>query len=111
MSCKHFDCICYSPTTDSCDYILIFGRRRGIPGDKCDLCLKGFDDEHRPIIKGYTPRYVNHGLLRKLEKAYSPDKTINDMAKKASVNADFVSRWVRKVHPEFNNWGGQYVQT
>lgn len=111
MSCKHFDCICYSPNTDSCDYLLIFGRPRGIPGDECNLCLRGFDDEHRPIVRGATPRYVNRKLIAKLKKIYDPDKSLSAMAREANANKDFVVKWTRKTHPEYNNYGTDSINT
>lgn len=105
MSCKHFDCICYSPNTDSCDYLLIFGKRRGIPGDECHLCLKRFDEEHRPIIQGASPRYINHKLIAKINKAYDPNKTLSAIAREAGANKDLVVKWMKKTHPEYTNYG------
>jgi len=105
MACKHYDCICYNPETESCDYIIIFGRRRGIPGDECHLCLHGFDEEHMPIIKGARPRLINQVVMKKMETVYSPDKQIRDMARESGFGKDKVIKWVKKVHPEFDNWG------
>ena len=105
MSCKHYECLCYSPATESCDYYLIFGRRRGIPGDKCHLCLQKFDEEHKPINREYQPRRIMHDLIRRVEKVYDPRKSIAVMQAESGIGSSFIIGWVRKVHPEFKNWG------
>ena len=103
--CKHFDCICYDVGTESCDYLLMFGRRRPLPGDECHLCLHAFDEEHKPLYRGMKARHINLDLLDRMEKAYSPEKMILDIAKEVHINADYVAKWIRKVHPEHHNWG------
>ena len=105
MACKHFDCICYDPRTESCDYLLIFGKRRPVPAGECHLCLHNFDEEHKPLILGRKARRINFDLLKRLEEAYAPDKLLMDIAKEVHISADYVARWVRKVHPEHCYWG------
>ena len=105
MACKHFDCICYDVGTESCDYFLIFGKRRPVPGDECHLCLHDFDDEHKPLIRGRKARHINFDLLKRFEDAYSPDKLIMDIAKEVHVSADYAAKWVNKVHPEHPSLG------
>lgn len=105
MSCKHFVCICYNPETESCDYLLLFGRSRGIPGDGCNLCLHEFDEEHRPLVRGVKARRVNLDAINKVASVYDPNESFYNMAKNSGVNKDFVAKWIRKVHPEYDNWG------
>ena len=99
MPCKHFDCLYFSPQTETCDYILITGESRKCRSDKCDKYTID-PKEINAASKGYKPRTVDRAALARLDKAYSKDKTMEDMAKESGVNLDLVSMWARKVHPE-----------
>ena len=97
--CKHWECACYSPATESCDYILIFGKSRGCPPT---------DDwkEYRTSSKGFPAskkRYVDLAAVARMEKAYDPNSITFKMAKKARVSINLYQSWVKKAHPEFPN--------
>ena len=101
--CKHFDCVFYSPTTETCDYMIIMGKPRGCsPTDDCERFATNFNGL-RSIIAGYRPRRVNMVTMHKLKKAYTPDMSSEELAKKAGVPINFASNWIKKTHPE-NVW-------
>lgn len=98
--CKHYDCVCYSPATETCDYILIYGKSRG--------CKPTNDCEHyRTDYKGTKPvklpsmlRRVNLDRVKRMKDVYRPTMLVEDMAAKANVAKGEMLAWVRKEHPE-----------
>lgn len=101
--CKHWECVCYNPRTETCDYILIFGERRGCPPtEDCAKYRTNFDD-----VKGFLSplkrREVDLGMVDRMRRVYNSGITIEKMAEKAKVPSSTMLSWVRKAHPENPN--------
>ena len=99
MSWKHFECVFYSPTTDTCDFMLITGFSRGCSSEHCTRCASSLDG-YRPIRKGYRPRKIQLDLIHRLEKKYNPTISPPELAEHAGVPTNFTFFWMRKAHPE-----------
>jgi len=98
--CKHWDCVCYAPATESCDYILIYGKSRGCPAtDKCPHYRTDFSDTQPVRLPGQLRR-VNLERVKRMKEAYDPKLFIEDMAARAHVSEGVMLSWVRKEHPE-----------
>ena len=99
--CKHYECQYYTPETETCDYYIITGKRRGCPPtDSCDkLCTSPADME---ILRKrfYTPREVNHEGIRRMEQVYLPNMKTKTLSELAQVSQKEALDWTRKVHPE-----------
>lgn len=101
--CKHFDCVFYAPITDTCDYMLIMGTPRGCAAtEDCEKFATNFSGL-RSIIAGYRPRQVNMVVMHKLKKAYTPDISSEELARKTGVSGNLALKWMKKTHPE-NVW-------
>lgn len=99
MACKHFECVYYAPKTETCDYLIITGNRRGCSVENCDKCTSDPSDV-KPLLKDKRLRYIDLDAIHRLEKAYSPNKTVSQMAREARVTNNFVLLWGKQVHPE-----------
>lgn len=98
--CKHWDCVCYAPTTESCDYILIFGKSRGCkPTDDCPYYRTDFKGTSPVRLPGQL-RKVDMARVQRMKDAYNPKMFIEDLAKKAHVSEGVMLSWVKKEHPE-----------
>ena len=98
--CKHYDCVCYAPTTDTCDYILIYGERRGCaPTDDCIHYRTDYTGT-RPVRLPQALRKVDLARVNRMKAVYNPKAFVEDMAIKADVTKGEMLSWVRKEHPE-----------
>ena len=97
--CKRFECVYYSPRTETCDYLIITGHCRGCSVENCDKCTSDAS-KVTPLVKGYRVRHIDLAAIARLEKAYSPTKTVSQMAKEARVSNNYVFLWGRATHPE-----------
>ena len=105
--CKHYECVYYAPKTESCDYMLIMGTPRGCSPEECTKCRTNLDGV-KPIIRGYRPRKIDMAAIHRMEKAYKPFMSQEELASVAHVPENMACQWVRKVHPEFVKVPGGY---
>ena len=98
--CKHYDCVCYAPTTETCDFILIYGHSRGCaPTNDC-LHYRTDYKGTQPIRLPQALRRVDMNRVNRMKKVYNPKMFVEDMAAKANVTKGEMLSWVRKEHPE-----------
>ena len=54
LTCGHPDCRYYTPTTDSCDYLLLEGHRRGCPATRdCRYYEAGSEEQRQKILRDF----------------------------------------------------------
>ena len=100
--CKHYGCEYYCPKSNTCDYMLITGERRGCP--PTDDCNKYCTDpaEVKAVVAGYIPRIVDWEAIHNMERVYVADMETKELARQAKVSVTEALFWTRKVHPESN---------
>jgi len=98
--CRHYECYYYAPVSESCDYMLITGKRRPCPPtDDCECLCTEFDKMER-LHKYYKVRTVNFKGIEEMEKVYVPGMYAPVLASLANVSHQEALAWMRKVHPE-----------
>ena len=102
--CHKFGCVFYSPTTMTCDYLIITGKCRGCPPtDDCDKYRLTLGDE-RPLSKRFKPRKITQERLDQMEELfqkYGKNATsVNEFCEKANLSQQLGLGYVRKVHPD-----------
>ena len=98
--CRHPECPFFCPGSDSCDYILITGKSRRIPSDKCEKYRTGFTGEDRPLYAGFQPMGLSKRVIVKLEKTYRPGIEAKELSVKVGCNERWARAWLFRVHPE-----------
>ena len=99
--CKHWECACYAPETETCDYMIIFGESRGCPPtDDCPKFRTNFKDVKIHIPRN-RKRTVDLDAVERMRKAYNKKLTTEKMAIAARVKPHVMLSWIRKVHPEY----------
>ena len=98
--CKHFECLYYSPRTETCDYILFTGHSRGCP--PTDDCTKLCSDP-KGMIRIHSRarvRTIHWDYLERLAASYRDDIDSKVLAMAAKVPYEEAYAWMCKVHPE-----------
>ena len=99
MACKHFECVFYAPKTETCDYLIITGHSRGCSVEECDK-LTSDASSVTPLVKDKRLRIIDLDAIHRLERVYTPNKSVSQMAREARVSKNFVFLWGKQVHPE-----------
>lgn len=99
--CKHYECLYYVPDTESCDYLIISGRRRGcLPTDDCIRLCTNPKDMVIARPRFYHPRVVHKDQIERMAKEYQDGMDTKTLSEKAKVPQVEAYRWMCKVHPE-----------
>ena len=98
--CIHVECPFYCVSSDTCDYILLTGKMRGVPSDECTKYKTGFTGEDRPLSYKAKPKGFHKSIIHRLEAHYKPGITAIELAKASRLSKAWTLRWLRRVHPE-----------
>lgn len=99
--CKHYDCYCYCPETETCDFLLITGKRRPCPAtDDCTCHCTNIQDFLNLRKSFYKPRDIDHAAIRRMEKAYTPDMDTRMLSAVAHVPRIEARQWIKKINPD-----------
>ena len=101
--CNHYDCVYYSPSTNTCDYMIIAGTPRGCKAT--EDCEKYCTDvsQVKPLYLAYKMRDINFKHIRRMEKFYVEGDSPETLAKRSGIPESQTYLWMRKVHPEAMN--------
>lgn len=92
--CTRTSCKFYGTNTNTCDYILITGQRRGCPGGRLCTKYKPVNGRHRKMPQLPTTfKKGNSGLFTAFETMYEEGFTDQKIAEALGVCRETVSRW------------------
>lgn len=95
--CKRTSCAYYAANTNTCDYILITGQRRGCPGGPLCKKYKPLNARHRKVPQlPSTFKKDRSGLYTAFETMYAEGFSDKQIADALGVSRDTVSSWRRK---------------
>ena len=98
--CTHLDCPFYCATTDTCDYILLTGKARGVKSEQCTKYRTGFSGDDKPLNSRLTPGSMSAKIIKRLEKSYYYGIEVKMLANKAGCSEVWARTWMYRVHPE-----------
>ena len=97
MSCNRNDCAFKGTNTDTCDYILVTGKRRGCPAGPLCLRYKPVTAKERKVPQlPSTFKKERSGLYTAFETMYEEGFSDKQIADALGVSRDTVSSWRRK---------------
>lgn len=97
MSCNRNDCAFKGTNTDTCDYILVTGKRRGCPAGPLCLRYKPVTVKERKVPQlPSTFKKERSGLYTAFETMYAEGFSDVQIAEALGVSRDTVSSWRRK---------------
>ena len=97
MSCNRNDCAFKGTNTDTCDYILVTGKRRGCPAGPLCLRYKPVTSKERKVPQlPSTFKKERSGLYTAFETMYEEGFSDVQIAEALGVSRDTVSNWRRK---------------
>ena len=97
MSCNRNDCAYKGTNTDTCDYILITGKRRGCPAGPLCKRYKPINARNRKVPQlPSTFKKDRSGLYTAFETMYAEGFSDREIAEALGVSRDTVSSWRRK---------------
>ena len=100
MSCNRNDCAFKGTHTDTCDYILITGKRRGCPAGPLCLRYKPVTAEERKERKVlYIPttfKKDHSGLFVAFQSLYEEGYSDQEIADAMGVGRETVGKWRRE---------------
>lgn len=97
MSCNRNDCAFKGTNTDTCDYILVTGKRRGCPAGPLCLRYKPVTAKERKVPQlPSTFKKDRYGLYTAFETMYEEGFSDREIAEALGVSRDTVSKWRRK---------------
>lgn len=97
MSCNRNDCAYKGTNTDTCDYILVTGKRRGCPAGPMCKRYKSVNARKRKVPQlPSTFKKDRSGLYTAFETMYAEGFSDREIAEDLGVSRDTVSSWRRK---------------
>ena len=96
MSCNRNDCAFKGTNTDTCDYILVTGKRRGCPAGPLCLRYKPVTVKERKIPQlPSTFKKDRSGLFVAFQSLYEEGYSDQEIAAALGVSKETVARWRR----------------
>ena len=96
MSCNRNDCAYKGTNTDTCDYILVTGKRRGCPAGPLCLRYKPVTVKERKIPQlPSTFKKDRSGLYTAFQSLYEEAYSDQEIAADLGVSKETVARWRR----------------
>lgn len=96
MSCNRNDCAFKGTNTDTCDYLLITGKRRGCPAGPLCLRYKPVTAKERKVPQlPSTFKKDRSGLYTAFQSLYEEGYSDQEIAAALGVSRDTVTRWRR----------------
>ena len=96
MSCNRNDCAFKGTNTDTCDYILVTGKRRGCPAGPLCLRYKPVTAKERKVPQlPSTFKKDRSGLFIAFQSLYEEDYSDQEIAADLGVSKEIVGRWRR----------------
>ena len=96
MSCNRNDCAYKGTNTDTCDYILVTGKRRGCPAGPLCLRYKPVTVKERKIPQlPSTFKKDRSGLFVAFQSLYEEGYSDQEIASALGVSKEIVARWRR----------------
>lgn len=96
MSCNRNDCAFKGTNTDTCDYILVTGKRRGCPAGPLCLRYKPVTAKERKVPQlPSTFKKDRSGLFVAFQSLYEEGYSDQEIAADLGVSKETVARWRR----------------
>ena len=96
MSCNRNDCAFKGTNTDTCDYILVTGKRRGCPAGPLCLRYKPVTAKERKVPQlPSTFKKDRSGLFTAFQSLYEEGYSDQEIAASLGVSKETVARWRR----------------
>lgn len=96
MSCNRNDCAFKGTNTDTCDYILVTGKRRGCPAGPLCLRYKPVTAKERKVPQlPSTFKKDRSGLFAGFKSLYEEGYSDQEIADDMGVGREVVARWRR----------------
>lgn len=96
MSCNRNDCAFKGTNTDTCDYILVTGKRRGCPAGPLCLRYKPVTAKERKVPQlPSTFKKDRSGLYTAFQSLYEEGYSDQEIAAVLGVSKETVARWRR----------------
>ena len=96
MSCNRNDCAFKGTNTDTCDYILVTGKRRGCPAGPLCLRYKPVTVKERKVPQlPSTFKKDRSGLYIAFQSLYEDGYSDQEIADTMGVGKETVARWRR----------------
>ena len=96
MSCNRNDCAYKGTNTDTCDYILVTGKRRGCPAGPLCLRYKPVTAKERKVPQlPSTFKKDRSGLYIAFQSLYEEGYSDQEISAALGVSKETVSRWRR----------------
>lgn len=96
MSCNRNDCAFKGTNTDTCDYLLITGKRRGCPAGPLCLRYKPVTAKERKVPQlPSTFKKDRSGLYTAFQSLYEEGYSDQEIAAALGVSKETVARWRR----------------
>ena len=96
MSCNRNDCAYKGTNTDTCDYILVTGKRRGCPAGPLCLRYKPVTAKERKVPQlPSTFKKDRSGLYIAFQSLYEEGYSDQEIADTMGVGKETVARWRR----------------
>lgn len=97
MSCNRNDCAFKGTNTDTCDYILVTGKRRGCPAGPLCLRYKPVTAKERKVPQlPSTFKKDRSGLFVAFQSLYEEGYSDQEIADTMGVGRGTVSKWRRE---------------
>ena len=94
MSCNRNDCAFKGTNTDTCDYILVTGKRRGCPAGPLCLRYKPVTAKERKVPQlPSTFKKDRSGLFVAFQSLYEEGYSDQEIAAALGVSKETVARW------------------
>ena len=96
MSCNRNDCAFKGTNTDTCDYILVTGKRRGCPAGPLCVRYKSVSARERKVPQlPSTFKKDRSGLYTAFQSLYEEGFSDQEIAAALGVSKETVARWRR----------------
>ena len=96
MSCNRNDCAYKGTNTDTCDYILVTGKRRGCPAGPLCIRYKPVNAKERNVPQlPSTFKKDRSGLFVAFQSLYEEGYSDQEIAAALGVSKETVARWRR----------------
>ena len=96
MSCNRNDCAYKGTNTDTCDYILVTGKRRGCPAGPLCLRYKPVTAKERKVPQlPSTFKKDRSGLFVAFQSLYEEGYSDQEISAALGVSKETVARWRR----------------
>lgn len=95
-NCTHRDCFFHSRRTDTCDYYIETGERRGCPAGCCDKYRPGSREGKAPGVPSAARESVGGSLFWAMWSLYLDGRSDSQIAGELNVSVNTVARWRRR---------------